>query len=179
MHYVVHFKSIPEREYKTKFHSRRVTSLIIRFAMEFPPPPIPSSPPPLPPYPPPPIPQFYAEATIATDFSESIVNNDIVAPAAFSLHEPSSLPIARQLDQSSFTTSSTDFHDSPSYDNSNHEDSHLIKDSAPLDVTDKDFFLRLGYSETNIRKALIITSGDRNAALHILSRSMAGLEGYM
>lgn len=138
--------------------------------MEFPPPPIPSSPPPLPPYPPPPIPQFNAV------LSESIVNNEL---AASSLHQPSSLPIARQLDQSSFCNSSTDFHDPPSYDISNHEDSNLIKDSAPLDVTDKDFFLRLGYSETNIRKALIITSGDRNAALYILSRSMAGLEGYV
>ena len=142
------------------------------------PPPIPSSPPPIPPFPPPPIPQFYAEATILSD---SLVHNDISAALlaeapALSLNEASTLPIARQLEQSAFYSNLfPDFNDSPSYDNG--DDSHLIKDSASLDVTDKDFFLRLGYSETNIRKALIITSGDRNAALYILSRSMAGLEG--
>lgn len=52
--------------------------------------------------------------------------------------------------------------------------------SYPLphtEATDKEYLIRLGYDERLVLKALLITSGDRQAALYILSRSKAGFKG--
>ena len=140
---------------------------------EVPSPLIPSSPPPIPPFPPPPIPYSHLPVAVSENFPQR------------SLSQDSPLPIARQLDHSlSHSNTTPDYHDMPVipvYENDNYDEPHLISsfsnDSAPIDVTDKDFFLRLGYEEGSIRDALIITSGDRNAALYILSKSSVGLKG--
>ena len=56
---------------------------------------------------------------------------------------------------------------------------NMLSTAAVMDVTDLDFLLRLGYEESNVKKALTITSGDKMAALYLLSRSMAGISGLL
>ena len=134
------------------------------------PPPIPSSPPPLPLHAPPPIPAtspppipLSPPPPLPSAPPQPLSQNVDLLPVAEILHPP------RIHQQFNTVDAHSDIH--------SHAHEVENQESVAEDVTDKDFLLRLGYQEESVRKALVITSGDKTSALFLLSRSSAGLHG--